>query len=83
MISPMVKIYSTPWCTYCKRAKTFFDQHGVKYEEVNVQGNPEAQKEMIAKSQQMGVPVIDVNGKIVVGFDRPQLAELLGLQVNQ
>ena len=79
----MVKIYSTPWCTYCKLAKTFFDQHGVKYEEVNVQGNPEAQKEMIQKSQQMGVPVIDVNGKIVVGFDRPALTELLGLKVNQ
>lgn len=75
----MVKIYSTPWCTYCKMAKAYFDQNGVKYEEINVQGNPAAQQEMIHKSQQMGVPVIDVNGKIIVGFDRPALAEALNL----
>jgi glutaredoxin len=59
--------------------KEFLKQHGVEFEDVNVQENQEAAKEMIQKSGQSGVPVIEVNGKIIVGFDKEKLIEVLGL----
>lgn len=75
-----VKIYSTPSCVYCKMAKSFFDQNNVKYVDLNVQEDLAAQQEMIAKSGQLGVPVIDVGGDIYVGFDRAALAKALNIQ---
>lgn len=72
-----IKIYSTPGCHFCKMAKEYFDSKGVKYEEVGLVGNVEAQKEMVQKSGQMGVPVIDMDGKIVVGFDRARIDQYL------
>ena len=77
---PNVKIYTTPICVYCKMAKAFFTENNVKYEEVNVAADAKAREEMIAKSRQIGVPVIDVNGKIIIGFDKPRLVEALGLK---
>jgi glutaredoxin-like YruB-family protein len=74
-----VKIYSTPFCPHCAMVKEFLKQHGVEFEDVNVQENQEAAKEMIQKSGQSGVPVIEVNGKIIVGFDKEKLIEVLGL----
>lgn len=74
-----VKIYTTPVCVYCKMAKAFFDEHKVKYQEVNVASDAKAREEMINKSKQIGVPVIDVNGKIIIGFDKPRLSDALGL----
>ena len=74
-----VIIYSTPSCVYCKMAKGFFAQHNVKYEEKNVAVDEKAREEMVKKSGQLGVPVIDVHGTIVVGFDKRRLSELLGL----
>jgi glutaredoxin-like YruB-family protein len=76
-----VKIYSTPTCGYCKMAKEFFNEHGIAFEEYNVASDAVRRNEMIEKSGQMGVPVISIGGKIVVGFDEPQLASLLGVQV--
>lgn len=73
----VVKIYTTPTCVYCKMAKEFFAKNSVAYEEKNVAQDAAARDEMIQKSGQLGVPVIDVDGKIIVGFDQPQLkAEL-------
>ncbi|MBI4134807.1 MAG: glutaredoxin family protein [Candidatus Sungbacteria bacterium] len=80
MLTSAVKIYTTPVCVYCKMAKAFFDENKVKYEEVNVASDVKAREEMIAKSHQIGVPVIEVNGKIIIGFDRPRLSEALGLK---
>lgn len=80
IIVPSVKIYTTPVCVYCKMAKAFFDENKIEYEEVNVAADVEARKEMIAKSRQIGVPVIEVNGKIIIGFDRPRLSAALGLK---
>jgi glutaredoxin 3 len=74
-----VKLYSAPFCPYCKMARDFLVQHGVKFEEINVQEDPAGALEMIRKSGQTGVPVIDVDGRIIVGFDRQKLAEALGL----
>ncbi|MBI2612311.1 glutathione S-transferase N-terminal domain-containing protein [Candidatus Kaiserbacteria bacterium] len=75
-----VTIYTTPTCVYCKRTKAFFGEHNVAYTEKNVASDSAAREEMIKKSEQMGVPVIDIDGTIVVGFDQPKLAELLDIK---
>lgn len=74
-----VKIYSTPTCVYCKMAKDFFQKNNVSYEEFNVAEDEKAREEMINKSHQLGVPVIDIDGEIMVGFDRDSLAKALKL----
>lgn len=75
-----VKIYSTPTCMYCKMAKDFFQKSGIAYEEVDVVDDMDARKEMVEKSHQLGVPVIDVDGEIFVGFNRSELAKALGIK---
>jgi glutaredoxin 3 len=72
-----VTIYSTPSCVYCKMAKDFFAKNGITYAEHNVAADAVAREEMFAKSHQMGVPVIDVDGAIIVGFDKKNLEMLL------
>ncbi len=74
-----VKIYSTPTCSWCAKAKEFFKENNVKYEEYDVAMDEEKRNEMVEKSGQLGVPVIDVDGNIIVGFDQPRLTELLDL----
>lgn len=74
----MVKIYTTPSCVYCKMAKDYFKANNVEYTEVNVVTDDAAREEMIKKSGQMGVPVIDINGTIVIGFNKPQVEKALG-----
>jgi len=75
-----VKIYSTPTCVYCKMAKEFFKKNNVSYEEFNVASDMKAREEMMQKSHQLGVPVIDVDGQVIVGFDRDTLAALLNIK---
>lgn len=75
-----VTIYSTPTCHYCHMAKDWFNENGVKYEEFDVVSNLEKRQEMVDKSGQMGVPVIVVDDKVVVGFDQPLLEEFLELK---
>ena len=72
-----VTIYTTPTCHFCGATKEFFTDHGVSYSEVNVAADQKAAEEMINKSGQMGVPVIDIDGQIVVGFNKPRLTELI------
>ena len=74
-----VKIYSTPTCVYCRMAKDLFNANHVEYQDFNVATDLAARKEMFEKSQQMGVPVIDIDGQIMVGFDKKTLEDLLGL----
>lgn len=74
-----VTIYTTPTCVYCKRTKAFFGEHNVQYQEKDVASDAAAREEMISKSGQMGVPVIDVGGELVVGFDQARLSQLLGI----
>lgn len=69
----MIEVYSADWCAYCRAAKEYFDRLGVKYTEKNVEHNPEFMKESVEKSGQMGIPVIDIDGAIIVGFDRPKI----------
>jgi len=72
-----VSIYSSPTCHFCHMAKDFFAEHNIQFTDYDVATDPNAIKEAIAKSGQMGVPVIDVDGTIIVGFDEPKLRELL------
>ncbi|MDI6721518.1 MAG: Uxx-star family glutaredoxin-like (seleno)protein [Candidatus Aenigmarchaeota archaeon] len=75
-----VTIYTTSTCHFCKLAKEFFQQNSVKYKEINVEDDEKAAEEMIEKSGQMGVPVIDIDGKIIVGFDRSAIKKALGIK---
>lgn len=72
-----VTIYSTPTCTYCHAAKEFFTANGVEYTELDVAADLAARADMVTKSGQMGVPVIDVGGTIVVGFDEERIKAAL------
>ena len=76
----MVKVYSTLTCSYCHMAKEFFDEHKIEYKEFNVAEDAKAREEMIEKSGQMGVPVIDFDGEIIVGFNKAKLAKLLKIK---
>ena len=75
-----VTIYTTPTCIYCKMAKEFFKENGVEYSEKNVASDTQAREEMIKKSNQMGVPVIDIDGELTVGFDKERLSALLNVK---
>lgn len=79
MTTAPVTIYSTPTCHFCGMAKEFFKANNVQYTEHDVAADIEQRRTMIEKSGQMGVPVITVGDKLVVGFDEPELRALLGL----
>jgi glutaredoxin 3 len=74
-----VTIYTTPTCVYCKMAKEFFTKNNVAYEEKNVATDLKAREDMLEKSQQLGVPVIEVDDSIIIGFDQRNLEIALGL----
>lgn len=71
--TPSITIYSAVWCGFCHAAKDYFDKLGVKYEDKDVEKDPSAGMEAVTKSQQRGIPVIDIAGDIIVGFDRPKI----------
>ena len=73
-----VKVYCTATCPYCKMAKTLLDEKGIAYDDLDVAGDAAARDEMLKKSGQMGVPVIDFDGEIIIGFDKERLAGLIG-----
>jgi glutaredoxin 3 len=74
-----VKVYSTPTCPWCIRSKQFLKDSGIAYEDIDVSVNQTAAEEMVQKSGQMGVPVLDINGQIIVGFDKEKINKALGL----
>jgi len=76
----MIKVYSTPTCPYCVTLKNFLKEKGFEFEDIDVSINHEAAHEMVEKSGQMGVPVIDINGEIVVGFDKEKIEKLLDIK---
>jgi len=76
----VVKVYSTPTCAYCVTLKKFLTEKGIQFEAVDVSQDEAALKEMVAKSGQMGVPVINIDGQIVVGFNRNKIVELLNIK---
>lgn len=72
-----ITIYSATWCGFCHAAKQYLDKLGVGYNDHDVDADPAAGQEAVTKSGQRGIPVIDIDGDIVVGFDRPKIDELL------
>ncbi len=76
---PRVIMFTTPTCTFCKKAKRYLRERGVPFKDVDVSRDPAAARDMVRRSGQQGVPVIDIGGKIVIGFDRPKIDRLLGL----
>jgi len=65
-----IKVYSTPSCPWCHKLKDYLKEKGVKFEDIDVAADQTKANEMIEKSGQMGVPQIEINGKIIVGFDQ-------------
>ena len=77
---PHVLIYSTPTCPYCKMAKAYLTERKIAFTDIDVQADGAKAQEMVKKSGQMGVPVLDISGKIIVGFDRDAINEALGIK---
>jgi len=75
-----VKIYTTTTCSWCARVKEFFKEHKIEYEEVNVGEDREAAEEMVKKSGQMGVPVTEIDGEMIIGFNEEKLKKALKLK---
>ena len=74
-----IKVYGTPTCPWCAKVRDFFKSHKVKFEDIDVVDDKVAQQEMIIKSSQMGVPVVEIDGQIIVGFNQSAIEKLLGI----
>jgi len=75
----MVKLYSTPTCAYCKTLKEYLKKNGKEFEDIDVSKDEKKLQEMIKNSGQMGVPVLDIDGDIVTGFDKVKIDKLLNI----
>jgi len=75
-----IRVYSTPTCPYCVSLKAYLDEKGMKYEHIDVAADKEAAKKMVEKTGQMGVPVVEINGEIIIGFDKAKINEMLGIK---
>lgn len=69
----MIEIYSAVWCGYCHAAKQYLDKLGVKFTDYDIEQDPSKAEECVSKSGQMGIPVLDIGGEIIIGFDRPKI----------
>ena len=76
---PKVTVYSTPTCPWCVKTKEFLKENNIPYQEINVAADHKAAQDMIEKSGQMGVPVTDIDGTIIVGFDKGAIKRALKL----
>lgn len=75
-----VKVYSSPVCPYCFSLKEFLKKHNVEFEEIDVSQNQEAAQEVVEKTGQMGIPVLEVDGEFVVGFNKEKITKLLNIE---
>lgn len=73
----MIKVYSTPTCPWCSKVKSYLKSKDINFEDLNVQEDLEAREEMLNLSKQSGVPVINIDGNVIVGFDKPAIDNLL------
>lgn len=76
---PRIVLFTTPTCSYCRMAKKYLRDRSIPFKDIDVSKDPIAARDMVRRSGQQGVPVIDIDGKIIVGFDRPKIDQLLGL----
>jgi glutaredoxin-like YruB-family protein len=77
---PKVIVFSTPTCSYCNMAKQYFRQKNVKFTDIDVSRDQAAARDMVRRTGQMGVPVINIGSQYIVGFNRPKIDQLLGLK---
>jgi glutaredoxin 3 len=77
---PRVIVFTTPTCTFCRQAKKYLRQRGIPFRDVDVSRDAAAARDMVRRSGQQGVPVIDIGGRVVVGFDKSRVDRLLGLR---
>ena len=74
-----VKVYSTPTCPWCIRAKQFLKENNIEFQNLDVSSDKLAADQMMAKTGQMGVPVLDIDGEFIIGFDKDKIKQSLGL----
>ena len=74
----MIKVYTTNTCPWCVKVKNYLKSENIDFEELNVQDDMIAREEMVKKSNQMGVPVLEINNNIIIGFDKPAILKALG-----
>ncbi len=79
MMNKKVKVYSTPTCPYCIRAKQFLKENNIDFEDIDISADQAQVQEMVKISGQMGVPVLDIEGEIIIGFDKDSIVKALGL----
>jgi len=77
---PKIRVFSTPSCPYCFTLKEYLKERGFDFEDIDVASNKEALEEMSQKSGQMSVPVVDIGGEMIVGFDKEKINKLLNIQ---
>ena len=75
-----VKVYSTPSCPYCRMAKDYLKANDVQYQDIDISSDSDVSREMILLSGQMGVPVIVIDGEVILGFDKSKIDPLLGIE---
>jgi glutaredoxin-like YruB-family protein len=74
-----VIVFSTPTCSYCNMAKQYFRRNHIRFKDVDVSRDQAAARDLVRRTGQMGVPVIDIGGKLIVGFDKPKINKMLGI----
>jgi len=80
MVAKKVKLYTTPFCTYCKLAKNFFSKNKIDFTEIDISEDEKALNEMVKKSGQMGVPVIEIGDEIIIGYNEAKIKKALGVK---
>ena len=78
---PNIKVFSTEFCPYCVSLKEFLKEKNIEFQAIDVTEDLKAQEDMIEKSGQMGVPVVEIDGQIIVGFDREKISQILGIKI--
>ena len=78
-----IKVYTTPTCPYCKLVKEYLHEQGAEFDEIDVAADPAAANEMVKLSGQMGVPVIDIDGQIIVGWNKDALEESIAAKSSK
>jgi len=76
----MVKVYTTPACPYCFTLMEFLKEHNIKFEEIDVSKDKKAREEMIKKSGKLEAPILEIDGQIVVGFDKKKICKILNIK---
>ncbi len=79
-MSQIIKIYTTPFCPYCELAKKFLKEHNLEYQEINVADDDKAREELIAKTKQYAVPIIEIDNNLIIGFNKRALKKILNIQ---